>query len=566
LAAGRQNIPVDLHEDDLKSSPEQPHTGSGEPATNGVESQPSKPSPKTTSPADATSDDSAPEPPVASTEEPGAGSCLTIPTSDSTDTDPIEALPPSEQKNLRKELHRCENVIKQTLKAWQEGAKALTRIRDLRLYRAEGFKDFEKYCKQRLNFGKSTINRYIALGEVYALLAPTGAILPSTERQMRPLLRLRQAEEEPAVWGKAVKEVWAKVVHDTDILKIPITEKRVQEARSQLGLDPKPEEGQPEADLEEQWIRLKARLEVERNRWPFEHRRKLRVHIAGLIAGWEDDDGDPKRADSLNAPETINGADQPESAGRPELAAAPSGIISVDFASVTETNGPMASKSLEAPNVEQQDVPQVDGATPGEVVDNENEGSAANLNSARRTETTSAEVSAVPASATASTAVANEKPAKVEKPQSRRKTPSTTIGDHLSNAHDGLGAITAELRARRERYNPAASAEHGKRFAKLKLAIAALETATQRLSNIVASLGQPGVGSGADPGSISEQPFSTDLALKGRNFTRFHRFQRINEIMTAVAKSIPASGRGIAIDLANLAGELERAKWLDIIG
>ena len=72
---------------------------------------------------------------------------------------------------------------------------------------AKDYTDFGRYCTERLRMGKSTVNRKIAVGEIFKVLASVEAkVLPSTERQMRPLLALREPDKDPGVWGKPVGE------------------------------------------------------------------------------------------------------------------------------------------------------------------------------------------------------------------------------------------------------------------------------------------------------------------------------------------------------------------------
>ena len=200
----------------------------------------------------------------------------------------LDELPPSAQAKMRAELRKRERIIQQGRKAWHVEATALMEIRDLRLYRAEGFTDFGCYCKQRLETGKSTVNRQIAIGEVYKAVASTEAkCLPESERQMRPLLIMRKELEKSEVWSKNVALVWAKVVHDAEVTKQRITEKSVIIARHQLGFDPEVKKKTPEADLEKRWMHLEAVLENEREFWPDDQRRELCVRIVGLVTGWE---------------------------------------------------------------------------------------------------------------------------------------------------------------------------------------------------------------------------------------------------------------------------------------
>lgn len=218
----------------------------------------------------------------------------------------FDALPLSEQTEIRAELRKRERIIRQDQKAWQVAPTALMEIRDLRLYRAEGFSDFGRYCRERIHLGKSTVNRRIPIGEVYKVVASTGAtILPSSERQLRPLLRLRQPQQQPADWGKAVAQVWAKVVHDAEITKKPITEKSVTIARKELGFVPAPKDKPPKADLENCWARVEALLEHERELCPVEHLNELRVRIVGVISGWKDVKDCRSELDKNSAPKPI---------------------------------------------------------------------------------------------------------------------------------------------------------------------------------------------------------------------------------------------------------------------
>lgn len=199
--------------------------------------------------------------------------------------DSPEILSPAELLDLRKQLRKREHIIQQSCDGWKASPVALTEIRDLRLYRAEGFSDFGRYCKERLHLGKSTVNRHISIGEVYNALASAEAkILPKSERQMRPLLNLRQ--EAPEAWGNNVRKVWEKTVNDAEITKKPITEKSVIHARKQLGFDPKPKEPQPELDLESLWKRTEDLLCHEREFWSVEYLPEMCARVIKLMRRW----------------------------------------------------------------------------------------------------------------------------------------------------------------------------------------------------------------------------------------------------------------------------------------
>ncbi len=216
--------------------------------------------------------------------------------------EPFDKLPFSERLEIRKRLDECEKTLIQCRDVWQFGIKAYNEIRYRRLYRAEGYTDFATYCRERLQMDKSTVNRQIAVGEVYSTLASTEAnVLPTTERQMRPLLKLRKPEQSQEVWGVKVAKVWEKVVHDAEITKEKITEKSVVAARKQLGFDPPTKEkDQPASDLEKRWQKLEAVLWHEHELCPVERRRELSVRIATLLAEWND--GEKKRQPESDSP------------------------------------------------------------------------------------------------------------------------------------------------------------------------------------------------------------------------------------------------------------------------
>jgi len=117
------------------------------------------------------------------------------------------------------ELERCEVVIKQGLNTFIEVGEALFIIRDKKLYRRE-FNTFEDYCQQKWTLSKPYVNRIIAASLTFNNLTPMGAILPESERQVRPLTSL-----EPEIQ----KEVWKEVVKQSEETRQPITAARVQE-------------------------------------------------------------------------------------------------------------------------------------------------------------------------------------------------------------------------------------------------------------------------------------------------------------------------------------------------
>ncbi|WP_082065462.1 hypothetical protein [Aliterella atlantica] len=117
----------------------------------------------------------------------------------------IEELTEDEEK----ERHRLELKVE---RAFYEAGSALRELRDRRLYRST-HKTFEAYSQER--FGMTPRPAYYliaAAGVVENLEMRTNGsqILPTTERQVRPLANL-EPEEQRQIWQQAVQEAGNKV-------------------------------------------------------------------------------------------------------------------------------------------------------------------------------------------------------------------------------------------------------------------------------------------------------------------------------------------------------------------
>ena len=120
-------------------------------------------------------------------------------------------------------LHECEETIRRNLGGFLDVGRALTRIRDDRLYRAK-FKRFEDYCREVWDFGKAYAYKLIAGPAVVENLAAstigdgakaegggrkgegettTPVVLPATESQVRPLTGLTP-QEQVKVWQRVL--------------------------------------------------------------------------------------------------------------------------------------------------------------------------------------------------------------------------------------------------------------------------------------------------------------------------------------------------------------------------
>ena len=106
-------------------------------------------------------------------------------------------------------------------RAFYESGKALSQIRDRRLYRST-HKTFEDYCQERFCHSRQKANFLIAGAKAYENLTTIGTqnesemttigcqILPTSERQVRPLTKLNPDQQREA-WQKAVDQAGGKV-------------------------------------------------------------------------------------------------------------------------------------------------------------------------------------------------------------------------------------------------------------------------------------------------------------------------------------------------------------------
>ncbi len=113
---------------------------------------------------------------------------------------------------------------RQVERAFYEAGKALQELRNRRLYRST-HRTFESYCQERFGFSRRHINYLITavdvvdnlkMGTIGSQKSETetrtnGAqILPTSERQVRPLTKL-EPEQQREAWTKAVESAGGKV-------------------------------------------------------------------------------------------------------------------------------------------------------------------------------------------------------------------------------------------------------------------------------------------------------------------------------------------------------------------
>lgn len=93
----------------------------------------------------------------------------------------IQTAPLSETEAA--DLSACENLIEKNLQSFVDCGNALLKIRDARLYRAD-FPDFQSYCRERWQIGRSHAYRLIEAAEVAQTVPEV-----ESERQARELAK-----------------------------------------------------------------------------------------------------------------------------------------------------------------------------------------------------------------------------------------------------------------------------------------------------------------------------------------------------------------------------------------
>ena len=128
-------------------------------------------------------------------------------------------VPELTEEEQRDRLH----LERRVERAFFEAGKALTELRDRRLYRST-HKTFEDYCRDRFAHSRQQSNYLIAAAGIYENLTTIGCqivenqnlitnatqILPTSERQVRSMTKL-EPQEQWEVWQAAVQVAGGKV-------------------------------------------------------------------------------------------------------------------------------------------------------------------------------------------------------------------------------------------------------------------------------------------------------------------------------------------------------------------
>ena len=118
-------------------------------------------------------------------------------------------------------LPKAQRVIRAASGSFEDVGNALETIRDHRLYRAE-YQDFDAYCTLVWDKCRSRVCRLIGAAQIMKYLRrrmlPTGNILPTSEWQVRPLLKLsRRNGRESVLDLETIGQAWQEVVRRAEI-------------------------------------------------------------------------------------------------------------------------------------------------------------------------------------------------------------------------------------------------------------------------------------------------------------------------------------------------------------
>jgi hypothetical protein len=112
-----------------------------------------------------------------------------------------------EQNNgtLAKSLAADEAIIYKGLNTFVEVGLALARIKDGKKYRAAGFSTFKEYCQESWDMSNPRAYQIISASEVVKKMSTNVDILPNSEAQVRPLLKIKDPVKQRIAWQKAVE-------------------------------------------------------------------------------------------------------------------------------------------------------------------------------------------------------------------------------------------------------------------------------------------------------------------------------------------------------------------------
>lgn len=101
-------------------------------------------------------------------------------------------------------LEEAETIIEKGQRVFVAVGRALAKIRDEGWYK-ESHETFEEYCRQKWDISRPRAYQLIGAVEVVDNLSTGGRHAPETEKQIRPLTKLKP-EQQRVAWEKVIEE------------------------------------------------------------------------------------------------------------------------------------------------------------------------------------------------------------------------------------------------------------------------------------------------------------------------------------------------------------------------
>lgn len=128
------------------------------------------------------------------------------------DESPAEVKPAAESASAieeKAEFERLHQIVSKGVKGFVEAGEALSQIKERKLWQAGGFATWEDYCRSVAGMSRVHAFRLIKASEYLAEIKaiPDVKILPVSESQVRPLIRLTKPNERQLAWEIATEEL-----------------------------------------------------------------------------------------------------------------------------------------------------------------------------------------------------------------------------------------------------------------------------------------------------------------------------------------------------------------------
>ena len=108
----------------------------------------------------------------------------------------------------KSEFKRLDKIVRRGVEAFADAGEALQKIHERKLWRAEGYKTWDDYCRSVAGMSRVHAHRLVQASKCLADMKtlPIGNVLPLAESQVRPLLKLPEPKQRAKAWTTAVEK------------------------------------------------------------------------------------------------------------------------------------------------------------------------------------------------------------------------------------------------------------------------------------------------------------------------------------------------------------------------